>query len=453
MPRVEIPRALVELLRNPEEIRKVFKFVRAHEHLAFTCDGLRAPLMMSDENAIVSLSEIIPRFALPFQGAGTSGLYLMSNGVDGTESWEPIEIAVVGYELWGWGRNFFGIIGLNNTTEQMSPIQSGVLTTWTKIATGTDCAHGIKSDGTLWACGLNNLGQLGLAIGDTTSRDEFEQVGTDTDWAAVAGGAPLSGNQTAAIKTNGTLWTWGDNTFSQLGLGDTTQRQVPTQVGSDTDWLAVDVGDFHMIALKTNGAMYGWGRNNQRQVGNNTSVTQTTPVQIGGTSDWATIACGGLTSYAIKTDGTLWSWGANSAGGLGLGDNARRAIPTQVGALTTWATISAGNEFAVATKTDGTMWSAGWNFSGQLGIGSLIDQTTFQQIGADTTWVETTCGQTFAAARKSTGEVFAWGDNDLAQLGQGTSTGDTNAPVQVGTDTDWAAISAYQTGIMALKTP
>jgi hypothetical protein len=99
MARTKIPNALFELFRNPEEIRRVFKFVRANQHLAFTCDGKKAPLLESDENAIAELSKIVPRFALPPQTSETDGLYLMSNGADGSESWEPIEIAACEYVL------------------------------------------------------------------------------------------------------------------------------------------------------------------------------------------------------------------------------------------------------------------------------------------------------------------------------------------------------------------
>lgn len=92
MKRKKVPSILAQLFKNPEEIRQVFRFVKANQHLSFLCDGNSAPLSTADENAIVDISEIVPRFALPPQNADTVGLYLMSNGADGSESWGPIEI-------------------------------------------------------------------------------------------------------------------------------------------------------------------------------------------------------------------------------------------------------------------------------------------------------------------------------------------------------------------------
>src|SRR5688572_9561141 len=89
--RIEVPSDLAAVVSNPEELRRLLEFVRANEHLSFICDGKTAPLSLSDENAIVDLSKIIPRFALPGQSAVTDGLYLMSNGSDGSESWEILE--------------------------------------------------------------------------------------------------------------------------------------------------------------------------------------------------------------------------------------------------------------------------------------------------------------------------------------------------------------------------
>ena len=136
------------------------------------------------------------------------------------------------YSLYGWGQNNYGQLGLGNTaTINSSPLQVGSLTNWSSVACAftngsTFSSFGLKTDGTLWSWGRNNYGQLGL--NNTTNYSSPMQVGTLTNWLTVVGGY----NHTAAIKTNGTLWTWGYNNLGQLGLNNTTSYSSPKQVGA-----------------------------------------------------------------------------------------------------------------------------------------------------------------------------------------------------------------------------
>ena len=236
------------------------------------------------------------------------------------------------YELYAWGGNAYGELGLGNTTYYSSPVQVGALTTWTKVSAGNQFSVAIKNDGTMWSWGYNGQGQLGL--GDTTERSSPVQIGALTTWASVS----VGGNFALAIKTDGTLWSWGSNTtYGQLGLGDTTNRSSPVQVGALTTWAKVSMGfGNYSIAVKTDGTLWGWGKNNFAQLGLNNTTDYSSPVQVGALTNWSKIAAGNENVLAIKTDGTLWTWGYNNKGQLGLGDTTDRSSPVQVGALTTW---------------------------------------------------------------------------------------------------------------------
>ena len=146
--------------------------------------------------------------------------------------------------IWTWGRNNLGQLGLGTIVHRSSPIQVGALTTWRQVSGGNDHSLAIKTDGTLWGWGNSTLGQLGLG-GNTISLSSPIQVGALTNWKQVAASNSIS----AAIKTDGTLWMWGNNAFGQLGLGNATYYSSPKQVGSITTWYKILATRFSTIAL------------------------------------------------------------------------------------------------------------------------------------------------------------------------------------------------------------
>ena len=181
---------------------------------------------------------------------------------------------IISGSMWVWGRNNYGQNATGNTTTTSVPLQVGSLTTWQNTMSPA-CYEGsrnvVKSDGTMWAWGRNNSGANGL--GDTTSRSSPVQVGSDTDWKE----AGVYGGNSAAIKTDGTLWTWGENYIGQLGNGNTTSRSSPAQVGSATDWehLLMDGSNSDWaLVMKSNGAIYYAGTGSHAGLADVNTFTQ-----------------------------------------------------------------------------------------------------------------------------------------------------------------------------------
>ena len=287
----------------------------------------------------------------------------------------------------------------------------------------------VKRDGTLWAWGDNARGQLGL--GDRDDRDTPTQVSTDSDWVTVV----TDGASPFAVKRDGTLWAWGDNARGQLGLGDRDDRDTPTQVGTDSDWVTV-VGDAaSYFAIKRDGTLWAWGNNELGNLGLGDSDDRDTPTQVGSDSGWVTVATADWTSFAIRRDGTLWAWGYNPEGHLGLGDGDDRETPTQVGTGRDWLMVATGQWGATfAIKRDSTLWAWGYNGWGQLCLGDDDDRGIPTRVGNGWLTVTTDGYSSFAIRRDHT--LWAWGLNERGKLGLGDCDR-RDAPTRVGSDSGW----------------
>ena len=181
-------------------------------------------------------------------------------------------------------------------------------------------------------------------------------------------------NHAVILAADGTLWTWGESAFGWqvLGLGGNMRTQACLRrLGSETNWASVAVGGSTTLALKSDGTLWGWGENISGQLGNGSGVRdQPTPVPAAPGNDWKQVAEAGPHTLALKRDGTLWSWGNNWAGQLGTGSTNHSRMPVRVGSSTNWTRIWA--------KPNPECGAAGRRFPVVLGLGLLPLQGGFE---------------------------------------------------------------------------
>jgi alpha-tubulin suppressor-like RCC1 family protein len=349
--------------------------------------------------------------------------------------------------LWAWGSNSSGQLGDGTTTNKTVPTRIGNDTTWVAVSASpvSDFVLALKANGTLWAWGDNSLGQLGL--GNTTSVSIPTQVGTDSNWASVQCG----GFYSTALKANGTLWAWGSNASGNFGNGTTTNSNVPIQIGTDDNWVKLDAGRAFTVGLKANGTLWAWGINDEGQLGIGSTISQNTPTRIGTDSTWVSFSVSEKNVGAIKSNGTLWVWGQNTYSQLGDGTTVRKTIPTQLGTATNWVSISFSSRYAIAHQANGSLWAWGSNSNGNLGDGTTINRTTPVQIRtAPNEWVRIAVAGYVSFGLKADGTIWGWGLNQYGSLGNGTTTS-SSTPLQIGTDNNWISISAVGYHVLALK--
>jgi len=341
------------------------------------------------------------------------------------------------YTVFAIGKNWPWRLGTGNATSYSSPVQIGAVTEWLKLASGGACNNAVKTDGTLWAWGDNgDNGEMGT--GNTTDYDSPIQVGSDTDWVDVghSNGANYGGFG-MGLKSDGVLWAWGRNAFSGFGNGNTTSSLSPV-VTLATGIVSFDVGHWATSAWKADGSLWVWGWNGDGLLGINSTTAANSPVQVGATGDWIKASMGKSMSAFVKNDYTLWTTGDANQGKRGSNDAIDRSSPHQVGALTDWADVRCGYWNSIALKTDGTLWSWGRGAEGINGINSVIDISSPTQVGALTDWAYLghSVGRKQWHVIKTDGTLWSWGLNTSGQLGDGTIIS-RSSPVQIGALTDW----------------
>ena len=341
--------------------------------------------------------------------------------------------------LWAWGSNTFGQIGDGTFFQRISPVQIGTLTSWASVSAGDAYTMAIRTDGSLWAWGINTNGNLG--DNSMSTRNAPVPIQPGTAWESVSASNNILIAHTVGIRTDGSIWAWGNNGQGRLGDGTTTTRNAPTRIGTGTDWAFASAGGSHTVAVMANGTVWVWGDARAGQLGNG-FIPANTPTAILPGTEWRDISAGNFHTVAVRQDGTLWAWGSNVNGQLGDGTTTSRAAPVQIGSVNTWASVSAGTAHTMAIRTDGTLWAWGNNGSGRLGDGSATQRTSPVQVGTGTNWRTVSAGNAHTMAIRTNGELWAWGDNWSGQLGNGTTSlfGNPN-PVRIGTAL-WNSVSA-----------
>lgn len=299
-----------------------------------------------------------------------------------------------------------------------------------RLSAGLSHTAYVDEHGTLWTWGSNQEGQLGAETQETGVDREGNQVAVSGTSLAVledVRSVAAGGDFTVALKTDGTLWAWGGNDYGQLGNGTVVSAAQPVQVLDQVT--AVSAGDYHVAAIRADGTLWTWGDNLYGQLGDGTRDSVSAPHQV--LTDVRFAVMGDYHAAAISTDGTLYTWGSNLDGQLGnggLGDTTDEGTgamlqltPTVVSLPAAVSNVTVGAGHTAAILSDGTLWTWGRNDAMQLGLteagaqvwepGQVVELVPAQAVSAGTD--QTVCLLT-------DGEVQAWGSPAMGQLGSGT---------------------------------
>jgi alpha-tubulin suppressor-like RCC1 family protein len=387
---------------------------------------------------------------LPAAATNAGKLYLIessqfvvfSNG----STWVPLAEPLG--EMWGWGSNTNGKLGDNSTTDRCSAVQETTSsTTWCAASAGCTHSSGIKTDQTLWHWGSNSCGQLG--VNNTTSRSSpVREITSSTNWCRVCN----ANASTFGIKSDGSLWSWGNNSCGQLAHNTTAAASSPArEITNSANWCEVSSLGLFAGAVKANGTLWLWGSNDCGQLAQNNTVSTCSPVrEITSSNTWTHLSIGTRHTLALKSDGTLWSWGQNPA----LGNNSSNATSSPVLEITSscnWINVTAGDTHSAAIKSDGSLWTWGSNLCGQLGDNTTLSRSSpVRETTSSALWCSVSAGVCHTVALQSSGSLWSWGSNANGRLGDGTVTSRSSPVRETTSSNSWNSINGSGTHTLAI---
>jgi len=309
-----------------------------------------------------------------------------------------------------------------------------------QLVFNADGALLLAPDGSLWAWGgAGNFGnKLQNSFPLPTVTDTPLRVGTNSDWRKAA----PSWSATVALKTNGTLWGWGidpEGLNSPRQPGAVVARrppETPNQLHPDSDWVDVQAGIAFFLALKSDGSVWAWGENLHGQLGNGSRTGAGLSAPVNADKDWSAISAGSWNSYALKRDGTLWGWGLDPISGR----KNDQMIPERLDDSTNWWKLAAGSFHLVALRRDGTLWLRGQNAHSVALNTTTSSSAKLLQIGPDTDWQDVWSGENYFLARKTDGSWWICGQGPATSLQRPlASRPSTKAPRRIAFDAEpWA---------------
>jgi len=372
----------------------------------------------------------------------------------GANDWESFAVSSEG-TLWRWGGRMRE--KSDPARNLKNPTQVGKDSDWQSVSFAYGHTLALKSDGSLWAWGGTMRGELGN--GDTSNHEQAApvRVGTDRDWSMVAAGVHAS----VAVKRDGSLWAWGDNNFGQLGDGTFKERSAPMQVGSERDWRAAFISRRHVIAEKCDGSLWTWGDDHFGQLGDGRPLSVAVPTPLAADARWTAVSAAKDGTAAIRKDGALWLWGSSLpakeiSDALGWSEVAlswsahqgyaiRRdsslwevtiaaRAPQRRGPDSDWSKVFADDSGAIVCKKDGSLWYPDVVWHGEKSEGIM------QRIGTQSDW-----GTSFVHIDRST--VAAVKQNGTAWVRDRL---DRDDQVRLGKEGNWKALALSSDGLLGL---
>jgi Regulator of chromosome condensation (RCC1) repeat. len=339
----------------------------------------------------------------------------------------------------GFGINEFSRLGTGDQTMYSSVTTTLGSHSWSQISAGNNHTMAVRTDGTLWSWGINYAGGAGTGATQTILYSPTNAI-AGTTWKSVHVGE----NFGLGVKTDNTLWSWGDGYQGRLASGAGSAVYTPAQILGSTVTMA-SAGSNYGMAIKTDGTLWGWGGNASGNVGNGTYTDVYSAVTIG-SGTWNYVAAGHSNTLAIKSNGTLWGWGANGTFNLGDGTNTGRSVPVQIGTVTTWSKVSAGYYWSAGVRTDGSLWVWGNALAYTNGYSQF---STPVRVGSDNDWTDVKVGQYHMVMQKTNGDIYGAGRmvyqeyaasaQKIYFLPKGEQ--EVSSPVQIGTSTNWSKVT------------
>lgn len=278
------------------------------------------------------------------------------------------------------------------------------------VAASSSTSYALTSAGIVWSWGYYYDGALG--DGSASTRSYAAPVPGLTDVVAIAAG----NSHVLALKSNHSIWAWGRNTTNaQLGIGATSPASwypVEAAAVGMVQAIASSLRGDNSYAIRADGSVIAWGDNQFGQVGNGTTGSyQAAPVIVSNVSATVGVAGGSSTGFAWNASGAAWAWGYNGNGRLGDGTTLQRTTPSAIASPMPLQAISAGGSHTLGISANGTPLAWGWNGAGQLGDGTMTSHAAPSGVPNLAAANAIGAGANFSAAVLADGSVWAWGDN------------------------------------------
>ena len=361
------------------------------------------------------------------------------------------QAAPTGFPMHSWGNNSQGQLGLGDSgagTQRDTPTRIGTGRNWVATATAGGASLAVNSQGYLYGWGHNwtaaNMGQGDNPNPGTGFITVPTRIGTASNWVNVGARGNVVASS-AAVNSQGHLYTWGSNNDGQLGqgnIGATYNRNVPTRVGDRSDWKEVVIGGFNgnfMLALTTSGYLYVWGT--QAHV---TPGQTLEPTRLGNENNWDFVSAGTDFAVAVNTSGEVFTWGSNADGQLGRSvdaanpQNEPRPVEVLAGTPNNWTDARVAGS-GVTGQTVGAINSSGHLYTwgsvtvGQLGRTPTVENPSDRpgRVGDEDNWATISGGNSHFLAFNTDNELWSWGNNADGQLGIGSIGGYEDSPQYV----------------------